>query len=103
MKFSIYDKVVAALRQAGQHNSNIMVRPEVILWPDFEIQWSSIIPDLQKTFSALLIYGPYDSIKKQGPAIWLKCMIAQTLPEATWPDTETPIIYLPGISKNDLK
>jgi hypothetical protein len=103
MKFSIYEKVVAALRQAGQHNSNIMVRPEVILWPDPEMQWSSVIPDLQKTFPALLIYGSYDSIKKQGPAIWLKCMVAQTLPEADWPDTETPIIYLPGISKNDLK
>lgn len=103
MKFSIYDKVVAALRQAGQHNSNIMVRPEVILWPDPEMQWSSVIPHLQKTFPALLIYGPYDSIKKQGPAIWLKCMIAQTLPEADWSSTETPIIYLPGISKADLK
>lgn len=103
MKFSIYDKVVAALKQAKQHNSNIMVMPEVILWPDPEMQWSSVIPDLQKTFPALLIYGPYDSIKKQGPAIWLKCMIAQTLPEANWADTETPIIYLPGISKNDLK
>ena len=103
MKFSIYDKVVAALRQAGQHNSNIMVRPEVILWPDPEMQWTSVIPDLQKTFPALLIYGPYDNLKKQGPAIWLKCMIAQTLPEADWSGTETPIIYLPGISKNNLK
>ncbi len=60
MKLSIYDKVVAALYQAKQHNSNIMVMPEVILWPDPEKMWSSVIPELQKTFPALLIYGPYD-------------------------------------------
>ncbi|SFW90392.1 BREX-1 system phosphatase PglZ type B [Chitinophaga sancti] len=103
MKLSICDKVVAALHQARQHNSNIMVMPEVILWPDPEMLWSSIIPELQKTFPALLIYGSYNSSKKQGPAIWLKCMITQSLPEADWASSETPIIYLPGISKNDLK
>ena len=31
---TLYDKVVHALKQAEQHNSNIMVKPEVILWPD---------------------------------------------------------------------
>ena len=103
MKYSIYDKVVQALNQAKQHNGNIMVKPEVILWPDPELQWGAVIPVLQETFPALLIYGAYDQSKKQGPAIWLKCMIAQALPEANWGITETPIIYLPGISKNDLK
>lgn len=103
MKYSIYDKVVQALNQSKLHNSNIMVMPEVILWPDPEMQWSSVIAELQNTFPALLIYGIYDASKKQGPAIWLKCMIAQTLPEANWTASETPIIYLPGISKNDLK
>lgn len=103
MNQSIYDKVVQALNLAKQHNSNIMVMPEVILWPDPEMQWSSVIAEIQNTFPALLIYGSYDQSKKQGPAIWLKCMIAQALPEANWAATETPIIYLPGISKNDLR
>lgn len=103
MKYSIYDKVVQALNQAKQHNGNIMVKPEVILWPDPELQWGAVIPVLQETFPALLIYGAYDQSKKQGPAIWLKCMIAQTLPEADWDASEIPIIYLPGISKSDLK
>jgi hypothetical protein len=80
-----------------------MVKPEVILWPDPESQWATIIPDLQKTYPALLIYGSYDPSKNQGPAIWIKCMVAQMLPEAKWDNTETPIIYLPGVAKNDLK
>jgi hypothetical protein len=57
MKYSIYDKVVQALNQAKQHNGNIMVKPEVILWPDPELQWGAVIPVLQEKFPALLIYG----------------------------------------------
>ena len=72
---TLYDKVVHALKQAEQHNSNIMVKPEVILWPDPERQWLSVIPVLQKEFHALIIFGVYDAEKKQGPAIWVKCMV----------------------------
>lgn len=103
MNDTLYDKVVRALRQAEQHNSNIMVKPEVILWPDTERQWEAVIPVLQKEFPALIIFGVYDAGKKQGPAIWVKCMVAKMLPEANWPADATPIIYMPGISKNDLK
>ena len=103
MSQSIYDKVIQALKQAEQHNSNIMVKPEVILWPDPELQWTEVMPVLQTDFPQLLIYGPYDPSKKQGPSIWLKCMIAKTLPDANWDEDVTPIIYLPGVAKNDLR
>ena len=51
----------------------------------------------------LLVFGNYEPYKKKGPAIWLKCMVAKVLPEADWNKEFTPIIYLPDISKNDLK
>lgn len=103
MKSSIYDKVIAALKQAEQHNSSVMVRPEVILWPDPERQWESIMPALWKSIPHILVFGEYDPEKKQGPAIWLKCMVAKVLPEADWESNVVPIIYLPGVSKNDLR
>ncbi|HHF51467.1 MAG TPA: hypothetical protein ENL46_02110, partial [Candidatus Aminicenantes bacterium] len=103
MKESIFHKVIQALKQAEKHNSSIMVRPEVILWPDSERQWEEVIPLLQNTLPQLLVYGAYDPSRRQGPAIWLKCMVARTLPEAKWPDESIPIIYLPGISKTDLR
>jgi hypothetical protein len=80
-----------------------MVKPEVILWPDPEFLWEEVIPMLQGELPQLLVYGDYNPEKKQGPAIWLKCMVTKTLPEANWPDEVIPIIYLPGISKNDLR
>lgn len=100
---SIYDKVIQALKQAEQHNSSIMVKPEVILWLDPESQWAEVLPVLQAELPHLLVYGPYVPAKNQGPAIWLKCMIAKTLPEASWKEDTTPIIYLPGISKADFR
>ncbi len=103
MNESIFDKVVQSLSQAARHNSSIMVQPEVVLWPDPDRQWEAVIPVLQEKIPSLLVFGTYDPEKRQGPAIWLKCMISKTLPEATWPDTVTPVIYLPGISKQDFR
>jgi len=103
MSASIYDKVVHALKQAGNHNSNVMVKPEVILWPDPENQWCDVMEVLQESIPHLLIYGRYEPSKKQGPAIWLKCMIAKVLPEANWGADAIPIIYLPGVAKSDLR
>ncbi|MFM1793675.1 MAG: hypothetical protein RL642_60, partial [Bacteroidota bacterium] len=103
MANSIYDKVIQALKQAENHNSNLMVRPEVILWPDPENQWADVIGVLQKDLPQLLIYGEYDPTIKQGPSIWLKCMVARMLPEANWENGLIPIIYLPVIAKSDLR
>lgn len=103
MSESIYHKVRHALKQAENHNSNIMVRPEVILWPDPENQWKEVIDVLQNDLPQLLIYGCYEPSKKQGPSIWIKCMVARMLQEANWDAAIIPIIYLPGISKNDFR
>lgn len=100
---TIYDKVLKALHQAENHNSQIMVKPEVILWPDLEKQWAEVMAILQEALPQLLIYGDYEPAKKQGPAIWLKCMVTKNLPEADWDNSVTPIIYLPGVSKQDLR
>lgn len=103
MGVSIYDKVLAALQQAEKHNSSLMTRPEVILWPDPENIWSQVMPVLQETRDNLFIYGSYEPQKNQGPSIWIKCMLAKSVPEATWSSKSIPTIYLPGISKNELK
>jgi len=103
MANNLFDKVVKALKQAEQHNSSIMVKPEVILWPDPESQWAEVISDLQAKMPQLLIFGKYEPAKKQGPAIWIKCMVARTLPESNWDEEAIPIIYMPGIAKNDLR
>jgi len=103
MTDSLYDKVNQALQNAATHNSSITVKPEVILWPDPEKQWETIIPILQEEIPYLLIFGEYKPEIKQGPSIWLKCMVAKSLPEANWDSFATPIIYMPGIAKTNLR
>lgn len=101
---SLCDKLIDCLQKAAQHNSQTMIRPEVILWPDPERQWEAVIPVLQKQLPTLLVLGNFRAGERQGPVIWLKCMVARALPEAAdWPPEATPILYLPGFSKNDIK
>ena len=73
MKDSVLKKFVQALYQVARHNANVMVKPELILWPDPERQWESVIPSIQKEYAALMIFGKYQPDIKQGPAIWIKC------------------------------
>ncbi len=104
MKQSLHDKLIDCLQKAAQHNSQTMVRPEVILWPDPERQWEAVIPILQERLPALLVLGDYQPDKRSGPVIWIKCMVARELPESVgWSIETTPVIYLPGYSKNDVK
>jgi hypothetical protein len=103
MRESIFDKIIKALKLGIQHNSSLMDKPEVILWPDPESQWKDVIPTLQHELPELLTYGQYNPAQKSGPAIWVKCMVARLLPEADWSEDSVPIIYLPGISKSDLR
>jgi hypothetical protein len=100
---SIHSKLIEALQAVGSYNSNLMVAPEVILWPDPEKQWAEVIPQLQEELPQLLVYGIYNPENRQGPAIWIKCMVARMLPEADWGERTVPIIYLPGIARADLR
>lgn len=100
---SIKDKLIKSLAKAGKHNSNIMTPPKVVLWLDPEKQWESIIKLLKNDLPQLLVLGEYQPGEKQGPPIWLKCMVDRTLPDADWSQDAIPIIYLPGISKRELK
>lgn len=103
MNTTILDRLQQALTGAALHNRNVQVAPAAILWPDKERQWEAIAPLLRDVLPQFLVLGAYDPAARQGPAIWLKCMIARTLPEADWPEDAIPVIYLPGISRQELR
>lgn len=98
---TILDCFVQTIRAAASFNSEVQEKPHCILWPDKERQWESAIPKLQAALPELLVLGSYDSTKRTGPAIWLRCAIARALPEISI--AATPIIYLPGVGKQDLR
>ena len=77
---TILDAIIQSLSCAGEYNRDDQVAPAVILWPDKERQWGPLLPILRERLPHLLTLGPYAANSKTGPAIWLRCMIARTLP-----------------------
>ena len=100
---TVLDGLLSSLDQASTYNSNVQVAPAVVLWPDKEHQWASILARLRELRPELITFGDYDPDKRQGPAPWVKCMVARKLEASEWPDGSTPILYLPGTSRSDLR
>lgn len=99
----LLDILCDEVRASASYNSNIQVAPSVVLWTDKLRQWEPALPLLQAAMPELLVLGDYKPDKRQGPAIWLKCVIENTLPEFELPNDRTPIIYLPGYERRDLR
>ena len=99
----IEDHFLKAIRSAAVFNPEVQVAPACILWPDKERQWEAMIPRLQLQIPELCALGDYVPEKRQGPAIWLRCLIADTLDDVRIPNGVTPIIYLPGVGRQDLR
>lgn len=91
------------IRDSATFNSNVQVAPSVVLWTDKLRQWESALPLLQAAMPELLVLGDYQPNKKQGPAIWIKCVIEGALPDVELPAGKTPILYLPGYERRDLR
>ena len=97
----IIDCLVNAIHDAAKFDPNINSRPACILWPDKDRQWEPIIKILQGELPELFVLGNYIPEEKSGPAIWLRCAIAGKIKEIE-PHT-TPVLYLPGYSRQNLR
>jgi len=99
----IIEHLSRALRNAAVHNPDVQAAPLCILWPDGERQWEPVAVRLQAELPEMFILGDYDIETRSGPAIWLRCVIADKAPKVEVPNGLTPILYLPGVSRQDLR
>ena len=97
------DHIVKEVRKADSHNPDVQKAPVCILWPDRDRQWQTAIPDLKDELPELMVLGDYSPEKRTGPAIWLRCVIAGQVPDVILPKNRKPILYLPGVSRQDLR
>lgn len=100
---TILDHLLKSIRAAAVFNPEIQVAPACILWPDHDRQWQAVMPLLQARLPELLVLGDYAPDKRTGPAIWLRCVLAGCIEDATLPHEHTPVLYLPGVSRQDLR
>jgi len=78
------------------------VPPVAVLWTDADGQWLPLVGTLRAVLPSLYTFGRYDRATRTGPAIWLKCIVDRMLPEAP-PPRETPVLYMPRVSRQDLR
>jgi hypothetical protein len=99
---TLIEALSQALQTAGRYNQDDQVPPVAILWPDKERQWEALLPDLRQRLP-LLTFGPYAPGERTGPAHYIRCLIGRTLPDDQIAAEAVPIVYLPGVSRQDLR
>src|SRR4051812_45560438 len=99
---SLLDALVAALGAAGVYNKQDQAPPAAVLWPDAERQWEPLLPRLRERLPIFTL-GPYAPDKQAGPAYWLRCVIAGTIPSPALTPGTVPSLYLPGFSRQDVR
>ena len=99
----VIEGLTTAIRNAAIYNAEVQAAPACILWTDSERQWESTISRLREELPELLVLGDYAPENRTGPAIWLRCAIAGEIKNLELPADKTPIIYLPGVSRQDLR
>ena len=96
-------RVAAALRTTAQaYAAGDQVAPCAVLWTDPERLWEGVVPALQAMLPELFRLGSYAPQQRSGPALWLRCIEARRVDGAP-PAGTTPVFYLPGISREQLR
>ncbi len=114
------DHLLRSIRDAALFNPEVQAAPHCILWPDRDHQWEPAVQRLLQEMPELFILGEYNPEKRTGPAIWLRCVVhlfgdrddqkCDTPVSGYLVDKITvsqesfvPVIYLPGVSRQDLR
>jgi len=100
---TVIEAVVQSLEAAANFNSNDVVQPCAVLWTDHDTQWQSLIPQLRRLLPQLLTFGDYEPKTRIGPAIWLRSVVDRALPDVELPEGTIPIVYLPGVGRQELR
>ncbi|MDE0509862.1 MAG: BREX-1 system phosphatase PglZ type B, partial [Gammaproteobacteria bacterium] len=66
-------------------------------------QWLPVIPQLRRLLPQLLTFGEYQPDQRTGPTVWLRSIVDGSLPSIDLPQEATPIIYLPNVSRQELR
>src|SRR6185369_522737 len=102
MSQTVGQQLVAALRTVAQaYAPGDQVAPCAVLWADPDRLWASVVPELLPLLPELYQLGGYDLQHRSGPALWLRCIEARQLDGAP-PVGATPVLYLPGVSREQL-
>lgn len=77
--------------------------PVALLWTDADGQWEPLLAQLRTLVPHIFTLGDYAPQSQTGPAIWLRCVVDRSLPETNPPAGTVPILYLPRVTRQELR
>lgn len=101
MSETVLNVLARSLAKAAAGNSHTATPAAAVLWTDKERQWEGALGLLLRTIPALVTLGAFNQQERSGPAIWLKCAIAGEFAEMKFDGV--PVVYLPGVSRAELR
>jgi hypothetical protein len=99
---TVLDRLVEHLR-ARDVAADGQERPAAILWTDPKAEWHPLVDLMQARVEELLVLGSYRPEVRSGPAVWIRCLVDGVLQEPALPSGRAPIVYLPGVARQDLR
>ena len=93
---------VCAMVRACAKTADGNAKPAAILWTDPTSEWKPAIEMLKQALPELIELGKYEPALRRGPAIWIRCIVDRTLPLGEADQSLPPIVYLPGVARQDL-
>ena len=99
---TVLDRIIEHLRSRDVVHDG-QARPVAILWTDPKEEWRGLSAAFRDRVEEFLVLGSYEPHARSGPAIWIRCLVDRTLDEPKLPPGRPPIIYMPGVSRQDLR
>ena len=99
---TVLDRLIEQLR-AQDAPLDGQTRPAAILWTDPKRQWLPLLDVLLPRVPECVVLGDYDAARRTGPAVWVRCVVDGALDEPRPPEDRPPIVYLPGVARQDLR
>ena len=102
MKQTFLDRVRESLTAAmTDYNREDVTAQRLVIFPDKTGEWEPIISRLRGTLPIITL-GEYNPSTLTGPAIYIRSLVFHNL-DSSLPEGQTPIIYLPGCSREQLR
>ena len=99
---TVLDRLVAGLRAKAAPLDG-EARPAAVLWTDPREEWRPLVDVLLQSVEECVVLGDYAPARRTGPAVWLRCVVDGALDEPALPGDRPPIVYLPGVARQDLR
>lgn len=99
---TVYDILAQRIADLEKQGGGSLVPPAAILWTDRHNEWLEQAAALREHCTVLTL-GEYSPEARTGPAIWIRCMLGRTIESDKLLSSVVPVVYLPGVGREDLR